>query len=239
MLRIRVLSLSLYGLGFLVLAASLPVSLPLALGIDAIRRKRLATCRLLFFLLVLLNYEAAGVIRAVILWLRWGRHGKEFEERYLRENFELECWWGSSIMLWTQRIYGFTIATRGAEQLASGPYLLFPRHASVGDTVLWPLLVSRLHGIDLRYVVKEELQWDPCLGIVGSRRHHVFVKRGSSDSAGEIARVAQLGRDLGPRDGVLLYPEGTRFTPAKRLRILGKLAAAGDEERGQVAQRAP
>jgi 1-acyl-sn-glycerol-3-phosphate acyltransferase len=56
------------------------------------------------------------------------------------------------------------------------------------------------------------------------------VDRGSGDSRGEIAHVQVLARDLSPREGVLIYPEGTRFSPAKRARMLERLAREGDSK---------
>jgi hypothetical protein len=54
------------------------------------------------------------------------------------------------------------------------------RHASIGDTLLASALVGRPHGIFwLRYVLKRELLWDPCLDVVGNRLPHVFVDRAS------------------------------------------------------------
>jgi 1-acyl-sn-glycerol-3-phosphate acyltransferase len=35
-------------------------------------------------------------------------------------------------------------------------------------------------------------------------------------------------RDLGPRDGVIIYPEGTRFTEAKRELIIDQLESKGE-----------
>ena len=49
-------------------------------------------------------------------------------------------------------------------------------------------------------------------------------------SPGEIARVRALAADLGPSDGVLIYPEGTRFTPQRRAAVLEKLRRPGREE---------
>jgi 1-acyl-sn-glycerol-3-phosphate acyltransferase len=73
-------------------------------------------------------------------------------------------------------------------------------------------------------VLKHELLWDPSLDLVGHRIPNAFVRRGSGDSAREAARVAALADDLGPRDAVVLYPEGTRFSPARRDRALEALA---------------
>jgi hypothetical protein len=48
--------------------------------------------------------------------------------------------------------------------------------------------------------------------------------------------VQALARDLGPRDGVLIYPEGTRFSEAKRERVLQRLARAGDVKQLEYAR---
>jgi 1-acyl-sn-glycerol-3-phosphate acyltransferase len=114
--------------------------------------------------------------------------------------------------------------------------LLLLRHASTGDTLLASALVGRPHGIRLRYVLKRELLWDPCLDVVGNRLPHVFVDRASDDSQREIARVQALARDLSARDGVLIYPEGTRYSEAKRRRVLERLAREGDAKQLEYAR---
>ena len=47
-----------------------------------------------------------------------------------------------------------------------------------------------------------------------------FLDRRSTDAAAEVEQVRALGRELGEGDGVLIYPEGTRFTPEKRERAI-------------------
>jgi 1-acyl-sn-glycerol-3-phosphate acyltransferase len=88
----------------------------------------------------------------------------------------------------------------------------------------------------LRYVLKRELLWDPCLDVVGNRLPHVFVDRVSDDSQREIARVRALARDLSVHDGVLIYPEGTRFSETKRARVLEKLAREGNSKQLEYAR---
>jgi 1-acyl-sn-glycerol-3-phosphate acyltransferase len=112
----------------------------------------------------------------------------------------------------------------GEEAIEPGPILVFIRHVSQADTLLPVVIITRRHGIALRFVLKQELLWDPCLDVVGRRLPNAFVRRGSGESDREIAAVRGLMDDLGPRDGVLIYPEGTRFTPEKRVQVLAKLA---------------
>jgi len=123
----------------------------------------------------------------------------------------------------------------GEEALVSGPILLFVRHASSVDTLLAANFVAPDSAYRLRYVMKRELLWDPCLDVVGQRIPNVFIQRGSGDSAKEIAAIRGLARDLGSRDGVLIYPEGTRATPAKRAHALERIAAADPARHERVA----
>ena len=48
---------------------------------------------------------------------------------------------------------------------------------------------------------------------------------------GDRRRVHALTENLDDRSCIVLYPEGTRFTPARRQRILERLAAKDDQER--------
>jgi 1-acyl-sn-glycerol-3-phosphate acyltransferase len=96
------------------------------------------------------------------------------------------------------------------------------------------VIVTRRHKIRLKYVLKRELLLDPAIDIAGNRLPNRFVRRGSSDAAGEIARIGALTDDLGEHEGVIIYPEGTRFTAAKRDRILTRLW----ESRPDLAERA-
>src|SRR6185369_2716553 len=50
-----------------------------------------------------------------------------------------------------------------------------------------------------------------------------FVARDGSSSDDEIEAVRALKTGIGAEDGVILYPEGTRFTEEKRRRVLDRL----------------
>jgi 1-acyl-sn-glycerol-3-phosphate acyltransferase len=134
------------------------------------------------------------------------------------------------------RVFGLRLEVEDDADLGRGPYLLLLRHASSADTLLASALVSQPHGIRLRYVLKRELLLDPCLDIVGNRLPNVFVDRLSDDSAREIRRTQEIARGLGPREGLLTYPEGTRFSEEKRSRVLERLHREGDAKMLDYAQ---
>jgi 1-acyl-sn-glycerol-3-phosphate acyltransferase len=85
--------------------------------------------------------------------------------------------------------------------------------------------------------LKRELLWDPCLDIAGNRMVNCFVRRDSGAAEAEIAAVRDIARGIGAGEGVLIYPEGTRFTPAKRERALERIRASARPERLARAER--
>jgi 1-acyl-sn-glycerol-3-phosphate acyltransferase len=207
-----------------------PLWIPLAALADALGHGKRAALRCLLFFTFYLHCEVAGILASTAVWLASLARRRGWRERTLARNFALETWWARTLFEGAARIFGFRLETQGEEALAATPLLLLLRHASVADTLLPAVLVQARFGTRLRYVLKRELLWDPCLDLVGNRTPNYFVRRGSSDSAREIRGVTRLARNLGPGEGVLIYPEGTRFTAEKRARVLERLRAGGDPE---------
>jgi hypothetical protein len=81
--------------------------------------------------------------------------------------------------------------------------------------------------------MKRELLLDPCLDVVGQRLPNVFVARGSGEPEREEAAIRALAQGLGPGEGMVIFPEGTRFTPARRERALERLEAGRAAERSE------
>jgi 1-acyl-sn-glycerol-3-phosphate acyltransferase len=84
------------------------------------------------------------------------------------------------------------------------------------DTMLPGRYVVRPHQIKLHYVLKKELLVDPALDIGGNRLPNYFIDR-TGNAATEMAALRDLARSLDLDEGVLIYPEGTRYTEQKRL----------------------
>jgi 1-acyl-sn-glycerol-3-phosphate acyltransferase len=225
--RRRLVTIPGYVGAWLALVALLPVLVPLLALLDLLLRRRGVALRSTALAFCYLTCEIAGVAASVALWLWRAAVGME-EERWLDLHFRLEAWWGGALFKALVRLFGLELEVEGEADLARGPYLLLVRHASSGDTLLASALVSGPHGLRLRYVLKRELLWDPCLDIVGNRLPNLFLDRQSRDSTLELARLRALGEGLGPRDGVLIYPEGTRFSQERRSRVLERLSQDGD-----------
>ena len=212
--------------GAVLLGGLAPVSIPVLWTLDAIRGRRGATARAYAFVLHYLVCEVAGVAWLAALGLRPG--GARDREGHMR----IQRWWTHAVFAGAARIYGWTVTVDGAECLAEpGPILLLLRHSSAADTMIPGAFLTRGHGFATRYVMKDGLAWDPCLDLFGHRLPNAFVTRGSGRPEEAIEAMLGLLEGLEPDDAVVVYPEGTRFSPRARDRALAGIEAAGDDER--------
>jgi 1-acyl-sn-glycerol-3-phosphate acyltransferase len=122
---------------------------------------------------------------------------------------------------WICRCLSLEVSVEGEENILPGPVLVFIRHASIIDTALPVTFLSNAKGLRLRYVFKRELLVDPCIDVAGHASPNYFIDRGGTATE-ELAGIRDLAVDLG-EEGVLLYPEGTRFTERKKRIALKRL----------------
>lgn len=215
--------------------AALPLLLPVAALLDLWER---GNARFLRFSALLLLYpaaEIAGLLGAGALWALKPLLGSG---RYESANFSLQRAWAGTLLQLGLRILGIKIRfVQEAKPRPGRPLLVFARHLSMVDSLLPNTLVAARYDMRLRYVIKHELRFDPCLDIVGGRLPVYFIRRGAADPAEEAAQVGALAAGLGAFDAVMLFPEGTRGGPAGRRRTLSRLAKRGDTERLEFARR--
>lgn len=223
----RLATIPLYATAWVVWIAAAPLWIPLVIAVDLVRGGGGVATRSAALVAVYLTCEVLGVLASAGLWL-WRIPGGIDDEQWTDLHFRLEAWWGTTLFRSVVWLFGLRLQVEDEAGLERGPYLLLLRHASSADTLLASALVSQPHDFRLRYVLKRELLFDPCLDIVGNRLPNVFVDRNSQDSDRQVRAVQDLARDLGPRDGILIYPEGTRFSEAKRRRILERFDEKGD-----------
>lgn len=212
-------------LGSLLLTLLFPVALVLAAFLDAGRfilsRKPFMATRLLAFLWVYLAAEIVGLIALLAIWVATG-FGRR---RWSMAEWTWRCQqvWAGAMFAAACRLMSLHVEVSGVGALRPRPVIVLVRHASILDNLLPSVLIARMHGIRLRYVLKRELLGDPCLDVAGNRLPNYFVRRGAGERA-ERENVRRLAQGLSARDGVLLYPEGTRFTVERRARAIAQIA---------------
>lgn len=216
-------------LAAVVLVATAPAWVPLSVAADLVRgRRRLPIARLLAFAVCWSWLETGGVAAAAWLWAR-----RRTDD--LRAHIRLQRWWALSMMTALQRTTGLSIAPPDLSPLRSGPAVMLCRHASLADSLLSAWVIVGHAGLDPRYVLKRELLADPCLDIVGNRLRNHFLDREAPDADIELDALRALTADMGPSDIAVIFPEGTRSSPAKRVRALERIAVRDPDRAARLA----
>ena len=215
----RVRGITLEVIAFIVVTILLPVLLVGAVLVDLAlwlrRRKPWVGVRLTAFLWWFLFGEMRALVTILGIWIITGAWFGIGSRRRRVLLYRLRVHWCTSHLSGIRVLFGLKFEIDGLEEAAPGPVMIMLRHASIIDNMLPDAIISRTHGIGLRYVIKRELQMIPTIDLGGRWVPTNFVRRASGDAKAEISRLLQLTEDLGEGEGILIYPEGTRFTPAK------------------------
>lgn len=234
--RRRIVSIPAIYLALVLYVALLPVLVLVGLVVGAVRRDRWALARTLAMIGFYLTFEAVGIILTLLAWLGSGAWIGLGHERRRRWYIALQRWWTGTLFWGIRRCFSLKVEV---EQWPSGlgdrRLLVLLRHASLLDTLLAAELIANPLRMHLLYVFKRELLSDPCLDIVGGRLGCHFARRDSGESEQEVRTLRQLAAGLEPREGVIIYPEGTRWTPAKQTRVLERIRKSGNERLLELA----
>ena len=221
--RLKTVPLILVGL--VLVTALLPVLLVGAFFVDlfrwATRRSTWMAMRLVLFLWIYLAGDTVGILSLFGVWVLSG-FGRN-RERMLDWTWRFQQLWVGFFFDVVRLLLGLRVEVEGEECVRPGPVIVLIRHASIVDNLLPSVFVAARERIRLRYVLKRELLSEPCLDIAGQRLPNYFMRRDTGEEI-ERQRVQALAEGMGPEDGFLLYPEGTRFTPERRVRALEKIA---------------
>jgi 1-acyl-sn-glycerol-3-phosphate acyltransferase len=178
-------------------------------------RKPWMAVRLLAMLWWFLAGELYSLLGLLAIWV--ASAGRDSPSR--REHvYRLKRRWLASHLGGIRALFGLRFDVEGLELAGPGPVLVMIRHASIIDNALPDAIVGRAHGLGFRFVIKRELQMLPTIDIGGRWVPTLFVRRASGDAPAELERMRALTVDMSSHDGLLIYPEGTRWTPAKLAR---------------------
>lgn len=239
-IRRRLVTIPRSGGLFILVVALAPILIPLAAAIDLIRwlatRKPAMTLRLLAFGFVFLAAELVGLAWLFGSWVQ-AKFGAD-TDRLGEGAWPIQAWWARTLLAAATRIFRLEFDVSGQEAITPGPILALFRHASIVDNLLPAVLITDQKGIRLRWIVKRELLSVPALDVAGKRLPNYFVDRKSANPARELTGIRALAESLGENDGVLIYPEGTRFTKDRLRRAVDRMRRDGDKmlERAEQLQ---
>ncbi|MEZ5412364.1 MAG: 1-acyl-sn-glycerol-3-phosphate acyltransferase [Acidimicrobiales bacterium] len=209
--------------------ASVPVWGPVAVAVDLAQGlRRLPSLRLGAMAIVYLVHE--WICLALALGLTGRDAALAVAGRRPREPVSwrrVEGWWIASLLAWARRLLAIRFDLPRPADFPAGGFVLVSRHASMADAVLPVWLLTGLQERWVHYVLKRELRFDPTLDIYGRRLGNHFISRRGADSEAEAVALTGLARRAGPGAALVIFPEGTYATPARRRRIRGSLARRG------------
>jgi len=201
----------------------LPVLLVLTCTHDLLRDRTFATTRLICFGAWWLSMEFLGIVFAFLLWVRFAPAHRLTFTASRRAHSRLQRFWARGLATGAKFTIGLRWSITGIDQLRrDGPVIVLARHGSQGDALLTAALLAG-EGRRLRFILKRQLLLDPCLDIVGHRIPNYFVNRDSLDNKSELANISRLSSDLDSDEALIIFPEGTRFSPEKLTRAVSAL----------------
>jgi 1-acyl-sn-glycerol-3-phosphate acyltransferase len=195
-----------------------PVVVPILGIVDIFRRQDFRLVRFYVSVMVLIGLHPIGLVMLFDAFVRGGSWWGAPIEREIRMTAKAEAWWADAMVRAAVWIYRMRMVIEGADELKNGRALIFMRHTSILDTMLPLSVIGRPFAKHVRYVMKREVLWNPCVDIVGHRIPTAFVRRGGTRDNSDIEQVMWLAENLGPEGIVIIYPEGTRFTEEKQKR---------------------
>lgn len=114
---------------------------------------------------------------------------------------------------------GLTYEVRGLDRLPAGPAILAAKHQSAWETMAFHLMVP-----DLVVALKRELLQLPFFGWFARRTGMIGIDRGQGARAvRSLVREARVAAARGER--ILIFPEGTRVAPGRRVSYLPGVSA--------------
>ena len=210
-----------------------PVVVLIAALVDVVLRGPWRTVRLVAVGLTVVLSEIATVTLLFLLWLANPSRTALRSERLQNAHYELFRWWLGTMYRAAVRLLGLRVEFQESPPGEPGPVIVLARHAGPGDSLLVVHFLLSAYNRRPRLVMKDDLQWDSGIDLIGGRLPNAFI--GTTVDAERA--IADLARDLGDRDAVVLFPEGGNFTKRRRERAIARLRKKGLHEEAEQAER--
>ncbi|HUR76177.1 MAG TPA: hypothetical protein VMZ00_17970 [Sporichthya sp.] len=201
------------------------------------RPPRFRALRVAAFAVLYTVGECACLLACAALWLRSPFPGRRDAERWESWHVQLLRGLLGSLLRGAEALFRFRLrleSPRGATLDPERPLLVLGRHAGPGASfVLVHVLIQRFGRVP-RIVLKRRLRLDPALDVLLTRIGCAFL-----GGPGSTGAVAQLAAQLRGRDALLIYPEGSDWTPTRHRLAVTKLRLRGLRARASAAAARP
>ena len=222
----RLFTYTLVITSFIISVATVWIWAPLCLLWDLARKTSFT--RGVFFVSNYLLFQLVGMAMLFDVWFRHSLLSEGDTPQYRQKMHRVQRVWADYLARSTTRILALKFHVDSRYEFGDRKIILVARHTSVGDTFMPLVFASIPYEKSLGFVMKKELEWDPCIDLAVSRLDHIFITRGSVDAATETSEVGALAKSE-ELDGVVIFPEGTRFTQKKWAQVKKSLEENGKE----------
>lgn len=233
----RLITLPAVFLAAAIVLALTPLAVPVAVIHDLFgaRPRRFQWTRVFLFGLGYVLCEVAAIIAALVLWIVCGFGFAVRTSWGQRLHSAVQARWIRSIAGLMSRLLGLRVEMTGDAVDLDGAIILLARHSSIADPLL-PALALVDSNKALRYVMKRELLVVPALDLFGHRLPNHFVDRSGTNTPAELAHIRELAAGMTASDAAVIFPEGTRFSPAKRERAIERVASTHPDRADRLRQ---
>jgi hypothetical protein len=231
--------------GIVVLTALTIVVLPIVgilqmvsvLGFLIGRPPRFRALRVAAFAVLYTLGECACLLACLVLWLAaplpGRRDGRRWQTRHVRL---LQALLGILLRA-AAGLFGFRLHLETPREQTldqNRPLVVLGRHAGPGASFVLVHVLLERYGRVPRIVLKRRLRLDPALDVLLTRIGCAFL-----GDSGSTAAIAELAGGLEPRDALLIYPEGSDWTPTRHRLAVTRLRLRGLRARANAAARRP
>jgi 1-acyl-sn-glycerol-3-phosphate acyltransferase len=226
-----------------------PLLAPLTVALSLLRHGtlgRMRAFRLLFFTLVWLSAESSALFMSLGLWIASGFGGRLDTEPYHQRHYAVMRWYLDLVFRAAVRLFGLRVVIDEPESCAgtsaaalARPLIVASRHAGPGDTFLLVRYLLTRYGRRPHVIMKDTMQLDPGIDVMAHRVPNVFIRGRQAGQGRFVEQIERLSRALGPRDALVIFPEGGNWTPRRWRRGVRRLKRAGRPDLAARARAMP
>ncbi|MFW2381734.1 MAG: 1-acyl-sn-glycerol-3-phosphate acyltransferase [Acidimicrobiales bacterium] len=169
---------------------------------------------------------AAHEWMALAFYLRVLTRGAEDRFEFMREAMGT---WTASLLHWVGITLGAEVDWGDLDTMPSGHPLIIARHASNVDAIIPAILFAKYLKRPAHHVLKHDLRWALSMDLFAPPLGNYFVVRGK-DTQAELRQLERLAELVRPEGSLVIFPEGTFATDAKRKKIRASLERKGELE---------
>jgi 1-acyl-sn-glycerol-3-phosphate acyltransferase len=194
--------------------------------------------RLAAFAAVYSAGECLCLLVCLLLWLASPVRSWRDDRRWRARHVQVLACFLATLLRAAQLVFAFRLkveSPRGEDVAPDRPLIVLGRHAGPGASFALVYVLLQMRERVPRIVLKAQLRLDPVFDVLLTRIGCAFIGRAGTSTAA----IATLASRLNPHDALVLFPEGSDWTPARHRLAVRRLRRKGLSAQAAAAARMP